>query len=176
MPKDIANRDYWANNMNASIEQLDLPYNKPEVLEALQKVAERHTGGLAAKSYNRNRAHVCSFFMQGKCNRGKACPYRHDDITDEDIKEEVLYNKTKEYWYYLIANNRPETDRILEEANIKASMISRSPMKKIVDSDIEYQQIIEEYNSWIHISFPPLNQKAKKQKLIINKSGVSYYS
>ena len=52
----------------------------------------------------------------------------------------------------------------------------QSVMKKIVDSDIEYQQIIEEYNSWIHISFPPLNQKAKKEKLIINKSGVSYYS
>ena len=49
-------------------------------------------------------------------------------------------------------------------------------MKKIVDSDIEYQQIIEEYKSWIHISFPPLDQKAKKEKLIINKSGVSYYS
>lgn len=52
----------------------------------------------------------------------------------EDIKEEALYNKTKEYWDYLIASNRPEADRILEEANIKAAMISRSPMKKIVDS------------------------------------------
>ena len=52
----------------------------------------------------------------------------------------------------------------------------QSVMKKIVDSDIEYQQIIEEYKSWIHISFPPLDQKAKKEKLIINKSGVSYYS
>jgi len=35
MPTDVANRDYWANKMNANIEKLDLPYNKPEVKEAL---------------------------------------------------------------------------------------------------------------------------------------------
>ena len=63
-----------------------MPYNKPEVIAALQKVSDRHTGGLTAKSHNRNQAHVCSFFVQGKCNRGKACPYRHDNITDEDLK------------------------------------------------------------------------------------------
>jgi hypothetical protein len=63
MPTNIANRDYWANNMNAAIEQLDLPYNKPEVIAALQKVSDRHTGGQGAKSHNRNLAHVCSFFV-----------------------------------------------------------------------------------------------------------------
>ena len=61
-------------------------------------------------------------------------PPQKPQRTAEDIKEEAFYNKTAEYWDYLIANNRPEADRILEEANIKASMISRSPMKKIVDS------------------------------------------
>jgi len=30
-------------------------------------------------------AHVCSFFLQGKCNRGKACPYRHENIKEEDL-------------------------------------------------------------------------------------------
>jgi hypothetical protein len=24
--------------------------------------------------------------VQGKCNRGKACPYRHDNITEEDLQ------------------------------------------------------------------------------------------
>ena len=85
MPKELANRDYWANNMNANIETLDLPYKNPEVIKALQKVAERHTDP-NAKKYDRNKAHVCSFFVQGKCDRGKACPYRHDNITDEDLK------------------------------------------------------------------------------------------
>ena len=40
MPKDEANRDFWANNMNASIDKLDLPYRKPEVLEKLKKASE----------------------------------------------------------------------------------------------------------------------------------------
>jgi len=54
MPKELANRDYWANNMNSGIDNLDLPYRKPEVLEALQKVAERHTGGGIGDPYKRN--------------------------------------------------------------------------------------------------------------------------
>ncbi|KAA8493061.1 Pre-mRNA-splicing factor RBM22 [Porphyridium purpureum] len=28
--------------------------------------------------YDRNRAHVCSFFVKGECKRGIYCPYRHD--------------------------------------------------------------------------------------------------
>jgi len=89
MPKDEANRDYWANNMTASVDKRDLPYKNPEVLEALQKVKERHVGvGQQQKGvqHRRNLAHVCSFFVQGKCNRGSACPYRHDNITEEDLK------------------------------------------------------------------------------------------
>ena len=84
MPKDVANRDFWAHNMNANIEKLDLPYKNPEVLQALKTVVERHTS--QNKNYQRNQAHVCSFFVQGKCNRGKACPYRHDNITEEDLQ------------------------------------------------------------------------------------------
>ena len=52
MPSDVANRDFWANNMNANIEKLDLPYKNPEVLEALRNVAERHTN--PGISYKRN--------------------------------------------------------------------------------------------------------------------------
>lgn len=37
-------------------------------------------------SYKRNQAHVCSFYVRGECNRGKACPYRHTDITEEDLE------------------------------------------------------------------------------------------
>lgn len=28
--------------------------------------------------YKRNRPHICSFFLKGECNRGDACPYRHE--------------------------------------------------------------------------------------------------
>ena len=84
MPKDVVNRDFWSNNMNINISKVDLPYDNPELAKALQEVKERQSN---AKSENRrNLAHVCSFSVQGKCNRGKACPYRHENITDEDLK------------------------------------------------------------------------------------------
>lgn len=28
--------------------------------------------------YKRNRPHICSFYLKGECNRGDACPYRHE--------------------------------------------------------------------------------------------------
>ena len=31
MPKDSANRDYWANNVNAEIDKIDLPYKNVEI-------------------------------------------------------------------------------------------------------------------------------------------------
>ena len=34
----------------------------------------------------RNQAKVCSFFVQGKCDRGDACPYRHENITELDLQ------------------------------------------------------------------------------------------
>ena len=83
MPKDAANRDYWANNMATKIDKIDLPYKKPELLEKLQQVKANL---VLTKEPKRNKARVCSFFVAGKCNRGKSCPYRHDDITEEDLE------------------------------------------------------------------------------------------
>lgn len=37
-------------------------------------------------TYKKNQAHVCSFFVKGECNRGDLCPYRHQNITDEDLE------------------------------------------------------------------------------------------
>ena len=91
MPGDSANRDFWANKMNAHIDKLDLPYNNPQVKEALAQVARQHNGELArglggSKASKRNAAHVCSFFVKGNCNRGASCPYRHTNITDQDLE------------------------------------------------------------------------------------------
>ena len=40
MPKDDANKNYWANLMNANIDKLALPYKDPTLKETLAKVAE----------------------------------------------------------------------------------------------------------------------------------------
>lgn len=42
----------------------------PENREMLNQLARKEP------YYKRNRAHICSFFLKGECNRGDACPYR----------------------------------------------------------------------------------------------------
>ena len=44
----------------------------------------RGLGG--SKATKRNAAHVCSFFVKGACNRGITCPYRHTNITEQDLE------------------------------------------------------------------------------------------
>jgi hypothetical protein len=45
----------------------------------------------------------------------------------------------------------------------------------ILNSDIPYDQIINEYDRWVHISFPENNQSPRKQALIIDKHGTTLY-
>lgn len=34
--------------------------------------------------YERNRPHICSFWVKGECKRGEECPYRHEKPSDPD--------------------------------------------------------------------------------------------
>lgn len=91
MPADPANRDFWANKMNAHIDKLELPYNNSEVKSALGEIAKKHNGDMGrglggSKAAKRNAAHVCSFYVKGNCNRGVTCPYRHTNITEQDLE------------------------------------------------------------------------------------------
>ena len=46
----------------------------------------------------------------------------------------------------------------------------------IFKSDILYEQIILEHNSWCHLAFPENGKSARKKALIINKKGTMIYS
>lgn len=50
-------------------------------------------------------------------------------------------------------------------------------VKAIVKSDLKYDQVIREFNSWVHISIP-INEtvKPRKQALIIDKTGTRPYA
>ncbi|KAJ0509099.1 putative transcription factor C3H family [Helianthus annuus] len=42
--------------------------------------------------YQRNRAHICSFYIRGECTRGAECPYRHEmpvtgELSQQNIKD-----------------------------------------------------------------------------------------
>lgn len=38
-------------------------------------------------SARRNLPKVCTFYIRGLCNRGTVCPYRHENINDEDLEQ-----------------------------------------------------------------------------------------
>lgn len=62
-------------------------------------------------------------------------------------------------------------------ADIKGVRLSIDDMmKKIIASDIKYDQLIKEFNSWVHISVPnEPGSKPRMQKLIIDRSGTKAY-
>ena len=47
----------------------------------------------------------------------------------------------------------------------------REIVQKIIDSEIEFDQLILEYDAWVHISFKYLAKDNRKQVLIIDKKG-----
>ena len=53
----------------------------------------------------------------------------------------------------------------------------REAVKKIMESGIPYDQVINEYDSWVHISVPnKVADKPRKKALIIDKEGVRAFS
>ncbi len=63
-------------------------------------------------------------------------------------------------------------------ADIKVgSMTPDQVVKAIVHSDIPYDQVIREFDSWVHISIPNNETvKPRKQALIIDKTGTHPYA
>eukprot|EP01017_Pseudomicrothorax_dubius_P033005 TRINITY_DN4376_c0_g1_i4.p1 TRINITY_DN4376_c0_g1~~TRINITY_DN4376_c0_g1_i4.p1 ORF type:complete len:375 (+),score=82.57 TRINITY_DN4376_c0_g1_i4:115-1239(+) len=102
VPKIAENRDYWAQQMNQNLEQLQLPYDKMEAPseEALEKFARR------GPQYKRNQAKVCSFFVKGTCTRGEECPYRHELPQEGPLSEQNLKDRFH-------GTNDPLAERIL---------------------------------------------------------------
>ena len=47
-------------------------------------------------------------------------------------------------------------------------------VQAIVDSDIEYDQVILEFDRWVHLAFS--KDEPRKQALIINKEGVTLFT
>jgi len=46
----------------------------------------------------------------------------------------------------------------------------------IVESSIPFDQLILEYDSWIHISFPEEGTEPRRQTLVINREGARIYN
>lgn len=48
-------------------------------------------------------------------------------------------------------------------------------MRAIADSSIQFDQLLLEFGSWIHIAFPKQGEKPRRQMMRIGKSGVLLY-
>jgi len=51
-----------------------------------------------------------------------------------------------------------------------------SAVAAIVVSDIPYDQILNEYDSWVHISFAESGESPRKQALIVDHTGTTLYN
>ncbi|GAA5940995.1 Pre-mRNA-splicing factor ECM2 [Sporobolomyces koalae] len=91
-PQSDINREYYAQNLEANQENGEsgaFQFGKADSAgkELLKKLARQDP------SYKRNRPHICSFYAKGSCNRGDACPYRHElpvekgDLSHQNIKD-----------------------------------------------------------------------------------------
>ncbi|KAJ2847820.1 Pre-mRNA-splicing factor slt11 [Coemansia brasiliensis] len=75
--------------------------------------------------YKRNRAHVCSFFVKGQCNRGNECPYRHE-MPDSD-SELARQNISDRYH----GSNDPVARRMLDRTAKRTDRLAPPTDKSI---------------------------------------------
>lgn len=52
----------------------------------------------------------------------------------------------------------------------------KEAMDILSESGIEFDKLILEFNSWIHVQFPEKGKKARRQVLEIDNQGVRFYS
>lgn len=78
----------------------------------------------------------------------------------------------------LLGSKNTSQHRLGCAADIKvAGMPVKQLFDAIIQSDIEYDQIIWEFDSWVHISVPnTANDFCRHSKLVIDKSGTRAYS
>ncbi|KAJ3340058.1 RNA binding motif protein 22 [Gonapodya sp. JEL0774] len=60
--------------------------------------------------YKRNRAHLCSFYAKGTCNRGSECPYRHELPVVNELSHQNIQDR-----YY--GHNDPVAKKILNRTD-----------------------------------------------------------
>lgn len=88
-PSTDINRQYFAQNLANKVEEgagiYDAGKLTPESRDMLTKLARTEP------YYQRNRAHLCSFFLKGECTRGEGCPYRHalPSESDNSVKQNI---------------------------------------------------------------------------------------
>jgi pre-mRNA-splicing factor RBM22/SLT11 len=65
--------------------------------------------------FERNAAHLCTFYIKGACKRGEECPYRHEMPKHKDLEQQNLKDR-----YYGV--NDPVAAKMLNQTDKKSSL------------------------------------------------------
>ncbi|KAH7688054.1 pre-mRNA-splicing factor RBM22/SLT11 protein [Dioscorea alata] len=113
IPKSDVNREYFAEEHDrrarAGIDY-ESSFGKARPNDTILKL-QRTT-----PYYQRNRAHVCSFYVRGECTRGSECPYRHEMPQTGELSQQNIKDR-----YYGI--NDPVAMKLLAKAGEMPSLI-----------------------------------------------------
>ncbi|GAA5996190.1 Pre-mRNA-splicing factor ECM2 [Rhodotorula paludigena] len=104
-PTSDINREYYAQNLEKAQEEGAsgaFQFGKADSAgkELLKRLARNDP------NYKRNRPHICSFYAKGACNRGDACPFRHE----LPVENELSHQNIKDRYH---GNNDPVARKIL---------------------------------------------------------------
>ncbi|KFD65798.1 hypothetical protein M514_04718 [Trichuris suis] len=122
LPKTGANKDYFIQAAEREMAKGDgvssagslAKYVESGPNEMLMRLARSHP------YYNRNRPHICSFWVKGECKRGEECPYRHEMPSDPDDPLSVQNIRDRYY-----GSKDPVADKLLNRA--KAFPVLKPP-------------------------------------------------
>jgi len=108
LPQSIVGRDYVTQQNEALVASGQLPFDKVQYMPMAQKLAR------PTPHYERNKAHICSFFLKGTCTRGESCPYRHEQPKED---KELANQNLKDRYH---GTNDPVAHKILKKLNTNA--------------------------------------------------------
>jgi pre-mRNA-splicing factor RBM22/SLT11 len=105
-PSTDVNKQYYVNHMesqlegNTSLVNSTVGASSRAGQDILKQISKQRTDPMGDK-YKRNRPHLCSFYAKGECNRGDACPFRHElpiknDMAKQNIKDRCVLARTLE--------------------------------------------------------------------------------
>ncbi|GER54965.1 pre-mRNA-splicing factor SLT11 [Striga asiatica] len=112
IPKSDVNREYFAEEHDrrarAGIDY-ESSYGKARPNDTILKLQR------TKPYYQRNRAHVCSFYVRGQCTRGPECPYRHEMPVEGELSQQNIKDR-----YYGV--NDPVALKLLNKAGEMPSL------------------------------------------------------